>query len=173
MHSLWVCFTFLFEVICSSNTTSSHHSAACIETRGRWSAQTAALSFPKSLWFSPSLLKSDTHTMRPQVCAYCAEPLQSKSLGAMRGFGWLVSALEGSQCDFGTKREVWTWYPRSVTQTATSFKHSAVSSLSLWLHCPCANLFCAPSSPQMWPSALEGHIWWAEVSTVWWIQAES
>lgn len=89
-------------------------------------------------------LKSDTHTMRPQVCPHCAEPLRSESLGATWGFGWLVSALEGSQCDFGTKGEVWTWYPHSVLQTATSFTHSVVSSRSLWLHRPCANLFWTP-----------------------------
>ncbi len=140
-------FHLLLKVICSSSTTSAHHSAARIKTRARWSAQTSALSSPKSLRFSPSLLKSDTHTMRPQVCAHCVEPLRSESLGAMCGFGWLVSALEGSRCDFGTKREVWTWYPRGVTQTATSFTHSVVSSLSLWLHRPHANLFCVPPHP--------------------------
>lgn len=112
-----------------------------------------------------------THHETAGSSPLCCEPLRSESPGAMWGFGWLVSALEGSQWDFGTKREVWTWYPHSVAQTATSFTHSAVSSLSLWLRRPCANLFCGPSTP-MWPSALEGHIWWAQVSTVWWIQTE-
>lgn len=116
-----------------------HHNAARIETIAKWSTQTAALSSLKSLRFSPSPLKSDTHThtIRTQVCPHCAEPLQSESLGAMCGFGWLVSTLEGSWCNFGTKREVRTWYPYSVTQAATSFTHSVVvSSLPLWLHQP-------------------------------------
>lgn len=85
-----------FEVTGVSNTTSAHHSTACIETRARWSAK-------QLLWVPSKIpsgftfpLKSDKHIMRPRVRPHCVESLRSKSLEAMWGFGWLVSALEGS-----------------------------------------------------------------------------
>lgn len=61
-------------------TTSAHHNAARIETRTKWSTQTAALSSLKSLRFSPSPLKSDarTHYQNTGLSPLCWAPAERK-----------------------------------------------------------------------------------------------
>lgn len=153
----------------------AHHNAPHTETRAKVIRANSCFEFPLNPCGFHLLPWSQTHTpWDHKSVPIVREPPRSKIPGAMWGFGWLASAFRRITVRPRNKEGGMNLIsPQCHSNSHVFHTLGRLLPLTLTSPPPVQTFSVPPSHPKCDPLPWRGHIWVAQVSTVWWIQTES